>query len=159
MSTTWYAQTHNTDYYGWRLVREVDEYNDEAPPNSNTKVLFVSVDPLVVLVGHYYDVEGETFYATIQGTPTRLQQPKTFIPFWNSFTTAERRNIGYLTEGTIPAGVTISEDNRIDLLWFIKFTENGDEIPLQSTKVQSVVDSMETVGIIGVGRADVILER
>lgn len=111
--------------------------------------------------GWWYNFTSDLFTDVNPGV-TKPAPPKPIVDadkLWmQKFTPTERAKVWAACNGESIPGVTISLENRYRLAAFRDFTMTGLSYKLDHPEVVTVVNGLETAGLLSAGRANQILE-
>lgn len=153
------------NYANVRLLEKGSEWGDvisiidmgDHDPESPVYVLVDGVSP-APQAGWFYNRRTSTFTDTLP-----IERPRRTVQaseFWmQKFTATERAKVWALCNGESVPGVTVSLEDRYRLAAFRDVTLAGEPIPLHNSEVVTIIDALESIGLLTAGRADEILER
>jgi hypothetical protein len=142
----------------WGLVKDIRDMGSH-DPDSPRYINIDGVDP-APQVGWYYDISTDSFAETLPPEVDLPRRTVTSVELWMmKFAASERAKVWALCNGETIPGVAISLENRYRTAAFRDLTLAGEPIPLHAAEVETVIDGLETAGLLASGRADEILER
>lgn len=156
-----YAEVKRFDTTQYGQVRFIDSA-DPLPIGDQKRILFIDLTGVTPVpeVRWYYDSVADTFSETKPAGAVVPRRTLKASELWmKSFTDTERSKVWALCNGETVTGVTVTQPQRYRLASFRDITLAGESIPLHNEETETVIDALESIGLLAVGRADEILER
>ena len=154
-----YAEVTRFDDTEFGQVRFIGTADSLPNPHSTT-LIFVDLTDVtpVPQLDWYYDKAADLFSIAKPGGAVVPKVTITYSELWfKRFSDSEAADVWLLLMGKTVSGVTISDTALGRLGRFRDATLAGEPIPLHSNEVETVINGLESAGLLAAGRAAEIL--